>query len=278
MAPHLLLEEAVAHADAGFVGELLAILDFGIAHSVVHLFEAQHTEGNVTCFVAHHVTQQLLKQRLVGQLVQVAESGEGKTLNHDLHTEVGEVPTRILDDVIEQHLEVRVDWVAATEFFVEVATEHLDVTCFVHHLRAGVQLGVVPRHGLDDFGCADERTLLAMEELRQRPLAALDTELEPLLVAPLGEWCVGVPVGVDAVADERLVFGHGLLDVDVEVPWQVGGAVPLTGLGLFIQLAQLRARQRVIPREDRIGVVLHDVLDLIRVDQRCRKNRVNVVD
>ena len=76
-----------------------------------------------------------------------------------------------------------------------------------------------------------------MEELRQRPLAALDTELEPLLVAPLGKWCVGVPVGVDAVADERLVFGDGLLDVDVEVPWQVGGAVPLTGLCLLVQLA-----------------------------------------
>ena len=117
-----------------------------------------------------------------------------------------------------------------------------------------------------------------MEELRQRPLAALNTELEPLFVAPLGEWCVGVPVGVDAVADERLVFGHGLFDVDIQIPRQVGGAVPLTGFGLFIQLAQLRARQRVIPREDRIGVVLHDVLDLVRVDQRCRKNRVNVVD
>ena len=138
MAPHLLLEEAVAHADAGFVGELLAILDFGIAHSVVHLFEAQHTEGNVTCLVAHHVSQQLLEQRLIGRLVHETERSKGETLDHDLHTKVGEVPTRILDDVVEQHLEVDVDWVAAPHLFVKIATEHLDVTCFVHHLRAGV--------------------------------------------------------------------------------------------------------------------------------------------
>jgi len=232
----------------------------------------------VTGFVAHHVAQQLLEQRLVGQLVQVAERGQGETLDHDLHAQISEVPARVVDDVVEQHLEVRVDRVTAAQLLVEVAGEHFHMARLVDHLRAGVQLGVIPRHGLGDLGGADERTLLAVEELRERPLSALDAELEPLFVAPLRQRRLCVPVGVDAVTDEGLVFGDGLFDVDVHVPRKIGGAVPLAGLGLLIQLAQLRAGQRVIPREDRVGVVLHHVLDLVRVDERRGEDRLDVVD
>ena len=131
-------------------------------------------------------------------------------------------------------------WILAAELLVEVAGEDLDVAGLVDDLGAGVQLGVVPRHGLDDLGGADQRALLAVEELAEAPVAALDAELEPLLVAPLLDRRADVHVGVEAGAEHRLVLGDGLLDVDVGVPRQVGGGVPLTGLGLLVQLAQRR--------------------------------------
>jgi len=126
--PYFLLQEAIAHADACLVGELLTIHDLCIAHTVVNLFEAEHAEGHVTGFVAHYVAQQLLEQWLACQLVQVTERSKRKALDHDLHTQIREVPTRIFDDVVEQQTEVSIDWVTATKFFVEITSEHFNVT------------------------------------------------------------------------------------------------------------------------------------------------------
>ena len=95
----------------------------------------------------------------------LAESGESKTLYHDLHSEVGHVPTVVIHDVIEQHTQVSVDLVRTTELLIEVACEHFNVTCFVNHLGAGVQLGVVPRNSLNNFRGTDKCTLLAVHEL-----------------------------------------------------------------------------------------------------------------
>ena len=120
-------------------------------------------------------------------LVHEAERGEREALDHDLHAEVGHVPAAVGDDVVEQQLEVRVDRVVTRELLVEVAGEHLDVAGLVHHLRRRVVLGVDPRHGLDDLRGADQRALLAVQELRERPVLRLDAELDPLLVAPLLE-------------------------------------------------------------------------------------------
>jgi len=52
---------------------------------------------------------------------------------------------------------VRVDLILAAELLFEIASENLDVAGFVDDLRAGVQLGVVPRYGLDDLGGAQQR-------------------------------------------------------------------------------------------------------------------------
>ena len=59
---------------------------------LVVLLERQHTERDVARFVAHHVAEQLLEQRLGGHLVQEPERGEREALDHDLHAEVGHVP------------------------------------------------------------------------------------------------------------------------------------------------------------------------------------------
>ena len=119
--PRLLLEEAVAHADGGFERELLALADLGVAEALVVLLEREHTERDVARFVAHHVAEQLLQQLLGGHLVQEAERREREALDHDLHAEVGHVPAGVGDDVVEQHLEVRVDRVVTRQLGVEVA-------------------------------------------------------------------------------------------------------------------------------------------------------------
>jgi len=117
-----------------------------------------------------------------------------------------------------------------------------------------------------------------VEELAEHPVAALDAELEPLLVTPLLHRRADVDGLVDPGAEDELVLGDRLLDVDVGVPRQVGAAVPLAGLGLLVQLAQRRARQRVVPGEDGVGVVADDVLDLVRVVRWDRQDGLDVVD
>ena len=88
------------------------------------------------------------------------------------------------DDVVDQELERGVHRVVAVELRVEVPGEHLDVAGLVHHLRRRVVLGVDPRDGLDDLRGADERALLAVEELAHPPVERLDRELRPLALGP----------------------------------------------------------------------------------------------
>ena len=152
--------------------------------------EAQDSEGNVTRLVAHDIPEQLTKQGLVRELVQEPKRCERQAFNHDLHTEIRHVPTTVIDDVVEQQAQVSIDLILATHLFLEITGEHFDVTSFVHNLSACVQLGVVPRHCLGDLRSAQQGTLLAVEELGQLPTTAFDSEFDPFLVAPLGEWCL----------------------------------------------------------------------------------------
>ena len=214
----------------------------------------------------------------LGDLVHEAERGQGQPLHHDLHAEVGHVPAAVVDDVVEQHPQVGVDLVVAAELLVDVAGEDLDVAGLVDDLRGGVELGVVPGHGLDDLGGAEQRALLAVHELAEAPAPALHAELDPLPLVPLLDRGADVDGGVDAGADGGLVGGDGGLEVDLRVPGQVGGGVPLAGLGLLVELAQRRPGQGVVPGEDGVGVVLDDVLDRLDVGvghgsgwPRCRR-------
>ena len=75
-----------------------------VAELRVVLLQREHAERDVTRFVAHHVAQQLLEQRLGGHLVHEAERGEREALDHDLHAEVRHVPAAVGEDVVEQHL------------------------------------------------------------------------------------------------------------------------------------------------------------------------------
>src|SRR5262249_4566221 len=96
--PDLLLEEPVAHAHGGLECELLTLPDLGTGQLLVVLLQRDHAEGNMARLVAHHVPEELLEQRLSRHLLDEPEGGEGETLDHDLHAEVGHVPPRVLDD------------------------------------------------------------------------------------------------------------------------------------------------------------------------------------
>ena len=197
-------------------------------------------------------TEELLDERLGRELVHESERGEGEALDHDLHAEIGHVPARVGDDVVEQHPQVRVDRVVPGQLRVEVPGEHLYMACLVHHLCRRVVLGVDPGNGLDDLRGADQRALLTVHELRQRPVLRLDPELDPFLVAPRLErraLQVHLPV---AVVLERLVRDDDLLLVDVGVPREIVG-VPLRRLRLLVELEQRLAALLVVPREDGVA-------------------------
>ena len=173
-----------------------------------------------------------------------------------------------------------VDRVGLLELLVEVPGEHLDVAGLVHHLGGGVVLGVDPRHGLDDLGGAQQRALLAVEELALGPHVGLDGVLQPLLLAPLLERRAGE---VHAHGGEVLAAGDpdlagDPLGVDLGVPRQVGGAVPLAGLGLLVQLDEGRTGALVVPGEQGVGVVLDRVDDLVDVGVGHGEDGVEVVD
>jgi hypothetical protein len=59
---------------------------------------------------------------------------------------------------------------------VQQSTVGLDVASLVDHLRRGVELGVHHRDLLDDLRRAHERTLLAMQELRELPALEVPAE------------------------------------------------------------------------------------------------------
>ena len=84
-----------------------------------------------------------------------------------------------------------------------------------------------------------------MHELRERPVLALDRELDPLLLGPLRERRAGE---VDLVAEELHVLTVHLVQrerflVDGNRPVEVGGDVPLRRLRLLVELAE-RGRVR----------------------------------
>ena len=85
-------------------------------------------------------------------------------------------------------------------------------------------------------------------------------------------------VGGDAGAEGGLILGDLLLEVDGRVPVEVGGGVPLVGLGLLVQLAQRRPGEGVVPREDGVGVVGDDVGDLVDVGVGDGEDGLDVVD
>ena len=80
-----------------------------------------------------------------------------------------------------------------------------------------------------------------MKELTELPATTFDSKLKPLFVTPDTNFGVCVHLALHAVADKGSIFHDGLFDINTDAPVKVGCAIPLPCLGLFIQLAKVRA-------------------------------------
>src|SRR6185437_11327933 len=149
----------------------------------------------------------------------------------------------------------------------------------VHHLGGGVVLGVDPRHRFHDLGGTQQSALLAVQELRKRPVLRFATELDPFVRRPLLERRALQIIDArhEAAVSQHVAERHLLL-VDFGIPGHVGFGVPLARLGLLVQPAQLRPRAlRVVPGKDRVEVLANGVDRLRDIAVGHGENRLQVV-
>src|SRR2546426_788049 len=239
--PHVLHEEPVAHQPAALVEELFALAPLGGPEAPEVVVQGEDAEGDVSRLVPHDVVRELGQQRLLAELVHVAEGGHGEPLDHDLHAEVLHVPARVGQDLVEQRLQVPVDRVRAGELLAQIARVDLHVARLVHHLARGVELRLDPGGGGRDLRGGEQRALLAMHELRERPGERLAPELADLRRGHL--------LPDVRVVDGDLEVGDDLrLGVDAGRPGELVGRVPLVALRLLVEVLQLLAERLVVPR------------------------------
>ncbi len=274
-----MLEESVTHPHCGLEGELLALTQLGRVEALVVLLKAEHTEGDVAGLVSHHVAQKLLQERICRHLGHEPEGGQRQSLHHDLHAEVGHIPPRVSDDVVEEHLQMGVDRVVTRALVVEVLGKYLHMPGLIHHLGGGVVLGIDPWDGLHDLGRAHQRTLLPVEELGQGPVLALHPELDPLLLRPFLSRSTGEVDSGGKPSGGHGVFDDQLLLIDIGVPGQIGLTIPLGLLGFLVELVEFGSGSLlIVPREDGVidGVHCMSTIGVFGADHR--QNRLEVVD
>ena len=180
-------------------------------------------------------------------------------------------------------LQVGVDRVVARQLGVEVLGEDLDVAGLVHHLGRRVVLGVDPRHGLDDLGRADQRALLAVHELAERPVLALDADLDPLLRRPTSRTaCRPAASSMPPARPPRLAVALAMTTASWSTSVSHGRSVSpfhCERLGLLVEAVELGAAALlVVPGEDGVGVVLDRVDGLVDVGVGDGEDGLEVVD
>ena len=257
LLPHLLEQEPVAHEPRRLVDEVLALGLHLLRLVAVVVAQRQDAERDVARLVAHDVRREITEERLLRVHADHAERRQREALDHDLHAEELHVPARVLEHHVEERAQVRVARVREADLLVQVAVVDVDVARLVDDLGRAVELGVEVVHRIDELRGREQRALLAVEELRQRPRRRLDVEL-PLLALRHPR--------VDVGAEERqeVLGAHRLLEVRLAMPRQDVLGDPLSALRLLVEVAQLLARLGVAPR------VRHVEDGLERVDRRTR--------
>ncbi len=138
------------------------------------------------------------------------------------------------------------------------------MTGLVDGLGGGVVLGVDPRCGGGDVSRHHEGALFAVQKLAELKALHLDADPHPLFLAEVLEWRAGQPLEhLEALHRELHEAPGDLFGVDVDAPVEVGGAVPLGGLGLFVQLGQRRPGAFVVPGEPGVCVQFNRAANVV---------------
>ena len=119
--------------------------------------------------VANDQIEQLLEHRVVGFAASHVERGQGETFQDDLHADELQVPALVGEDLVEEILQALGDGIGETDLGLQVAVEHLHMTGLVKGLGSRVELGVEAGSAGGQLGCHQQRALLTVQELGQRP-------------------------------------------------------------------------------------------------------------
>ena len=101
-------EEAVAHQVAGLDGELLALVALRLRELRVVVAQREAAEGDVARLVLHDVGVHRRGERVLRLIADLRERRERQALDQHLHAEVGHVPARVAEHVVEQRFSVGV--------------------------------------------------------------------------------------------------------------------------------------------------------------------------
>src|SRR5260221_8821275 len=136
---------------------------------LVDLREHQASEADVARLVFGDVRMCTGNERMRGMVADEGERRQPEPLDEHLHPETGNVPPRIVEDIVEQLGERRRGRIADADLLVEQPAEDLDVARLVDHLRGAEEASRTPRRLLHDSARGEERSLLSSEKLPQLP-------------------------------------------------------------------------------------------------------------
>ena len=241
--PDFLLPEAAAHQVAALDHELLAVGPLGRGQLGVVVAQGQAAEGHVPGLVLHDEREQLLDQRVGGHVAVHAERGQGQALDQDLHAQVGEVPARVGQRVVQQPAQVVVDRVVQVDLLPHEPGEQLDVPGLVHGLGRGVELGVHVGHGLHDPRGHGQRALLTVQELAEQPGRQVMGQLVPLRLGQL------LPLGRPVDRVQLAGHAHDVGRIHRQRPVDPLGRVPLLVLAPLVEAEQPVPPVVVLPGE-----------------------------
>ncbi len=167
--PYLKAADPVAHQVTTFDDEVLALAPLGLGDLVVVVAQREPPECDMPGLVLHHVGEDLLRQRHGRGVPHEPERCKGEPLDQHLHAQVRHVPPGVAEGLGEQFLQLVVDRIDQADLLLQEPGVKLHVACLVHYLGRAVELGVEVRDRLDDPRRADQRALLAVQELRELP-------------------------------------------------------------------------------------------------------------
>ena len=114
--------------------------------------------------VLHNISVDRGRERVLRGVPDARERRQGKPLDHHLHAQVSDIPSRVAQDLIEQRPHRAAHRRNHTELGNQAPID-LDVARLVSDLSRREQLGIQPGHLLHRLRRTDHRPLLAMQEL-----------------------------------------------------------------------------------------------------------------